>query len=541
MQVFTDRSRILCHQECARRRFHAYHDGAAGLGLVPSRKALPLAVGGAVHCGLAVLLRGRTEDEAVAGALADLALSRPGGLELDAGELAAQAQTSVTDSPLPLGDGLVGTAEALGVPLGDGVEAELRSGSPDGQREFEEWLWREQSALVEGMVRAWARRRLQPLLERYEVLEVEREGTWRLATGGTKIDIDATGRYEDHDGDWEIVFMSRPDALLLERATGSLWLQSFKTAAQWDVRKEKDARVDMQGLSEGVEVERRLQNWWTDLHHGSHHPVEIGSAMDRFLRAQPAPPRILGIRYEYLLKGARREDRRLSARVGFSAWSQASPLVRNYVCISLPQRSKVAPAYSLGDTCWSYEYLKEDGSESKLAWQNWEARPVWEQDGGVRAWIDRLAASEEQMSAEDATVGLEPRALGWHSEAQALGTTAQHPLDSVLPPVVEVYRQEDEVRDWVEQVEAGERQVAEAVARVREAAADPAKRRSLLNVLFPQSRGSCVYPSECLYLSTATRPGPCFGPADLDLEGCGRYVQRQPHHEPEKAGLGQRS
>ena len=42
-------------------------------------------------------------------------------------------------------------------------------------REYEAYLMAEQSALVEGMVRAYARRRLRPLLEEFEVLEVERE------------------------------------------------------------------------------------------------------------------------------------------------------------------------------------------------------------------------------------------------------------------------------------------------------------------------------------------------------------------------------
>ena len=62
------------------------------------------------------------------------------------------------------------------------------------------------------------------------------------------------------------MFMSRPDALLLEKSSGQLYLQSFKTTSGWDVRRARDAEHDMQGLSEGVEVERRLARWWELIH-----------------------------------------------------------------------------------------------------------------------------------------------------------------------------------------------------------------------------------------------------------------------------------
>src|SRR6266478_9855252 len=102
------------------------------------------------------------------------------------------------------------------------------------------------------------------------------------------------------------------------------------TAAQWDVRKARDAEHDMQGLSEGVEVERRLAEWWplaqaTDqqwLHDLKLAPQSISPAMLTYLRSLPAPPRILGIRMEFLLKGSRWKDKDLSAKVGFDAWTQ---------------------------------------------------------------------------------------------------------------------------------------------------------------------------------------------------------------------------
>ena len=70
-RIWTDRSRCEQAQRCARSRWLGYHQDVQGI--TSMRKSLPLAVGGAVHEGLAVLLGGDSEDAAVAAALADFA------------------------------------------------------------------------------------------------------------------------------------------------------------------------------------------------------------------------------------------------------------------------------------------------------------------------------------------------------------------------------------------------------------------------------------------------------------------------------------
>src|SRR5271170_798777 len=167
-RIFTDRSRIITAQRCLRRRWYEYHEG--GLGIRGASMPLPLAVGGSVHEGLATLLRmsssphvdvnaNYVEDMAVAVALADFAQYTP-ALELDAGEQAAFAPPAAGEDPA----------------FADMAEV--------SRGKFDAYLVAEQSALVEGMVRAYARRRLRPLLEQYEVLEVEREGEWLLSEWG---------------------------------------------------------------------------------------------------------------------------------------------------------------------------------------------------------------------------------------------------------------------------------------------------------------------------------------------------------------------
>jgi hypothetical protein len=509
MIIRTDRSRVEQAQRCLRSRWLNYHEGPDGMGLTSAAKPLPLAVGGAVHAGLAALLDlgesawkdvtsreeaasapwqslwRRIEDTAVAMALEDFAAFDSGRLELDLAEVDARDMSAMDASE----------------------QARVRSA-------VDEWIYQEQRALVEAMVRAYARRRLHPLLEQYEVLEVEREGEWQLAA---------------LNGD-EIRFMSRPDALLRERATNELYIQSFKTGASWDVRKGKDAEHDAQGLSEGVEIERRLGAWWENWHEdGCPGPsTETGlrhqnwtDDIIRLLRSFSTPPRILGIRYEFLWKGDRRRDKDLTSRFGVDMRSQASHLVRGY---HNPGMTDADAEWN-----WSWDYLKEGaagGELSKLYWKVWRGTPVWEHMP-IAKWIDMLDATVP-------TVGAEGQELGWSGPAQATGFTVAHPLDLVFHPPIIVYRGEDDLRDWVESTAAQEERIAGNVARVR-AATDEGERRSLLNVLFPMTRSSCEYPSTCQFAGTKGRVGICYAGEHIKrapLEN-GEYRVRVPNHPQE--------
>lgn len=502
-RIYIDRSRYETAQKCQRARWYEYHQD--GVGIASMRKPLPLAVGGSVHVGLEVLLRAmigdeiptlpeawrKLEDGAVKAALLDFS-RHENAIDVDTGELVSRASLPA-DAPV----------------LND----------------MDAYLYREQSALVEAQVRAYARRRLRPLVEQFEILEVEREGEWMVWEtdwGPTDANRNAT-----HQEGW---FMSRPDALLRERESNQLYLQSFKTAASWDVRKARDAEHDMQGLSEGIEIERRLAEWWAIFMdadaNGSKVKYGVNDGMYNYLRSLDAPPRILGIRYEYLLKGDRKHDKDLSAQFGVDMRSQKSPLVRYYEAVSTPQRGNAG--YSLGDRCWAWDFIREDGRDSSLAWQNWKSRPAWELPGGIRAWIDELDSAAPLMSEGDSTLGIEPHSIGWHTTAQALGTTREHPLDTVFIPPVIVYRNEDDLRDLIDQMEAQERRIAEGVAAVN-AATDEGERRHQLNVHFVQSRHACEYPSTCSYARI------CYGGDDIRRAplASGLYRIREANHPQE--------
>lgn len=539
-RVYVDRSRVEDFQRCGRKRFLTYHEN--GTGIEPTGKGIALVVGGAVHVGLATLLRlgqqeydlnarhGDTpvvfsmglEDGAVRDALADLARTR---IELDTTELAAMTA---------VGPDLAATlAESLGLAPDDPRVTTLAERTFQGRGDFDKYLAAEQAALVEGMVRAYARRRLRPLLEMYEVLEVEREGEWKLSEWWVGDSTDPRRDNGSTDDKRELWFMSRPDALLRDRESNQLYILSFKTTGSWDHRKERDARHDMQGLSEGVEIDLRLAAWWEQVNKPDSYKDALGFNIPTptytYLKGLSAPPRILGIRYEYLLKGDRWKDKDLTARLGVESRVQKSHLIRGYY------NQAAKPGDALWN--WSWDFLKEDGGKSNLYWKNWRGQPVWEYMP-IRDWIDLLDASEPVMSGEDSTIGLAPRELGWKSPAQGTGYTEGHPLDSVFvtPETCAellVYRNEDELRDWIEQVEAQERRVADGIAAVNAAGGDEGARRSALNVHFTQNRHACEYPGTCAF--ARDKVGICWGSDSMraDPIGSGEYRARTPNHPVE--------
>lgn len=553
---YSDRSRILDFQRCGRKRYLGYHQDGGGIASVA--KPVPLAVGGAVHAGLEVLLRGgqdfiwgamaaeggtleeavaalfdvrvisgfptmarKLEEEAVAAALMDFAQYTT--LEIDTTEFAAMAKTGPQSKE---GNAI---AETLGLAADDPQVLALQAEVGQGWNRFDKYLKAEQGALVEALVRAYARRRLRPLLEQFEVLEVEREGQWQL--------------YCNDDGapdEFEIVFMSRPDALIRDRVSNELEIISFKTTASWDVRKARDAEHDMQGLSEGVEIEKRLGQWWELVHapgetfHGivseqvATDVEPMTQAIAKYLKGLTSPPRIHAIRYEYMLKGQRRVDKELTQVLGMETRTQGSHLVRGLL----------AKGMAAGDEqwCWSWNFTKDDGTKGSLHYKTWHGAPVWEHMT-VAEWIDKLDAAAPAMSAEDPTVGLAPRLLGFQCDAQS-GYTETHPLEEVFLSPITVYRNDDDLRDWIDSTGEQEARIVEGLVQIEKALTAPARGfetdhgyvRHLMNKYFDMRRQACEWPSTCSMVKV------CYGSAEMKIDpiASGVYEMRKANHPQER-------
>ena len=427
-----------------------------------------------------------------------------GGAPVRGGDTAIQIDFS--DFSEVLTGPTVGAVALAPVVLDDQALAEIEIANTRRAQGLDDYLLAEISALVEGMVRAYARRRLRPLLKQFEVLEVEREGEWNLGEWTEPHDLGCHSSDCRIDHTRQINFMSRHDGLLLDRQTNQLYLLSYKTTGTWDRRREADAQTDMQGLSEAIDVENRLHMAWMFIHAG-HSPVPEGFDLRtvvneptaQWLVALPEPPRILGVRYEYMLKGSRRKDDKDPEQPG--RYVQDSPLVRAYR----------QDGITADDRKWAtrYNWWDQYGKKSTINYRSWQKSAVWKHMTPAQ-WIDLLDQDQVQPGACVET-------------GELMDTLAEQ----FIPPIT-VYRNDDDVRDMLEQLEAQEVRVAQAVAAVQ-AAAGEGERRSLLNQLFPQSRQACSYPGRCSMHEV------CYGSADIrqNPEQSGLYRARTPNHPQE--------
>lgn len=472
MTVYSDRSRLLCYQHCPRERFLEYH--LLGTGVRRNRISIPLMTGIVVHTGRAHML-----NQIVA--LGDV--SRP-DLKVDV-DAAVQAALEEYRAELKV--------RGLDVELGEDAQAVVD----------------EQIALTEGLLRAYAKAGLPRLLEQYRVLEVEREDVWPHFTNAGS----------ERDGDRWVDFQSRADALLQERQTGDLYIDSLKTAAQYDHRKDEENRHDVQGLSEAAVVERRLRRVHEIYHSGDSaanalFEVEACSPLTMAMiheSTPDAPPRIMGIQMTFLVKGIRRQ-----AYDG-APYQTSSPLLRGYYREGITEREF---AWKAETPCPGPGHVLKQGKKGPILCEgkkfhklgvDWTPFDTYRGEGpdlvgGVSGWVEMLASGTVQPDAGD-------------------------PFDSIIQSPLPYFRQDRDMADWIEQAQSIEARVnAEVVELERIRVEEPARLRSALNVLVPQNRRSCDWPSKCQFQEI------CFGDDSCLTSpfATGLYQKRSPHHIFEK-------
>lgn len=173
--ILFDRSRIVARCECPRLRFLNYHMGGTGIERV--KLALPLVNGIHVHA-----------------AIADVLMWYP---QISLDHIVTKHLTAYQ------------------------AEVTERGIQTDDDPEL---LVKEQSALIEGLIRGWVKLRLPRLLEEYEVVSVEEEMQWEMAPG--------------------LIQMLRLDGLLRHKVTKLLFILELKTVGmpgyQWQQGWEKN-------------------------------------------------------------------------------------------------------------------------------------------------------------------------------------------------------------------------------------------------------------------------------------------------------------
>lgn len=382
----------------------------------------------------------------------------------------------------------------------EGYLAEVKSrGLNMNEDEESSFVAYEQIALAEALVRAYAVERLPALLTQYDVLEVEKEDCeTMLSTEGFTLD-------------WQ----AKADSLLREKSSGDLYILSFKTAAGWDRRKDKENQHDDQGLSELWAVEKRLAGWWVLMNETDAAKIadksfhEMSPFLVELLKSSPAPPEIQGIKMEFLIKGSRNENPKNSGR-----YVTYNHLIRAW------RRIGIVPGEDSYAWRWEFPDPLNPEKKKRLSYKNWQPFNVWEEDsiGGIQGWIEMLKSGMVQPEAGDPFRSAAPEELRLNPG----------PVLFVTP--VPYFRQPKHVEDWVEQVQWQEHNVNMDVRyaeRSRESG-DEEEYRAVLNRLFPQNRRACDWPSACQFQPI------CFEyPFGQDPRIHGDFQNRIPHHETE--------
>jgi len=393
----TDRSRIIAYQTCPRQRFYAYH--LNGTGLQRIRKSLPLQFGSAFHVGSQWLLTQKDIEYAVLEAKTFL-----------------EAQFS---------------AHAVG------FDNEL----PDDAQKALEYGQQEQMALAEALLRAWWAYEGESFLQNFEVIEVEKEGRAILNSATRLHSYELMHEVEERND--ALTLLLRPDALIRDRASGDLYIVSWKTCATFTKRTVDQCRHDMQSMSEVWGVESTFGEPPHD------HCVE-------------------GVLYKFIVKGRRTKDD------WDGLYKQDSHLIYGW--------RKLGAAAEDAEWSWRYAWTDPEDVNPKTGravnhklGKGWMKVPIWrEYPGGVKQWIADIASGS-----------VFPR----HMDA----------LGAVFPQALPVERRADEVESWKRQIIHQETQISMKAEAV-EYSPTPKIKETMLDIHFPQSTHSCHSYSGCPFI-----------------------------------------
>lgn len=241
--------------------------------------------------------------------------------------------------------------------------------------------------LIEALIRAYAVYRLRNFLEEYEVLEVEKE--------------------EVFDSFSDIVtWLGKADGLLRRKKDNELVILSFKTASEFGNSNMFNIRIDMQGCSEIIAVEDRLNKHYKIFYEAfvkaNAYVQEVGDELHNYFHWKIrqtigfVPIQVFANQYEYLVKGKHRAD-------------SSEPLKYKYQTHLLHAvKSDSAAVAQLGSGLRfgasgsiEYEWVIPQGKLPKG-----KKKFDVADDVGVKVWVDMLARGEVQPEKGDALEGV---------------------------------------------------------------------------------------------------------------------------------------
>lgn len=528
---FTSRSAVLCAKTCMYKRYLQYE--LEGSGYTTERISLDLLIGTVCHRGLQYLLehcRLHKADEELSEACIDEAVEKAYEVWRD----------NLSNHQIWL---------------------------HTGEEDRLDWIIAEQECLFEGLIRAFAARRLPDLLDEYEILEVEHEEVFEDFSPDIELPIEIFKRIPEKDtfnyrnepesyafvytggvlnncpplyvkerDNWitygdvilspeedrvilvGVTFLGKADGLFRRKRDNKLIILSIKTASQYADVTTRDILHDMQGVSEWVIVQDRLNRYYkVFLENSFLDPEKIAVpvwAINLF-RNMVGKPEIFAVQYEYLLKGQRKQD-----PYGSGIYKQNSFLCHPYQLDAVQQifigskggTSVVNPA--------EYKWKVNKGKQPR----GWEKIDIWN-DIGIKAWIEMLATGQVQPE-------------------------EGHPFDEILVTPDLVVRDKKEMEEWLVSTRFQEENIARYLELItqyekaidlemqlgREDGIQEAKEvlQEAIWSFFPKNTLSChnFYGKDCSYVTH------CHELHSLeDLKDSGYLIRRESHHELEQKGL----
>lgn len=393
----------------------------------------------------------------------------------------------------------------------------LHSGEQDRLAE----IIAEQECLWEGLIRAWAIRRLPQILAEYDILEVEQEEVFENFSP-------------------IVTWLGKADAVYRRKSDGAIIIDSAKTASMFPEVAERNILHDMQGISEWVAANDRFERWWNDCRKWFRWDFDSNSpkfmeplpewmrekldrdettAIDYFhwMWNLPEPPQVYAVQYDFAIKGQRRRD---NPKDKTSPYSQQSFLCHPYKKDALVTFTNLG---TLGQSADEYKWKVNPGKQPK----GWEKINIWE-DIGIKAWVEMLATGQVQPELGD------PFLIQYDDDGNIISGILH------TPPLV--IRTEFELAEWkistrffAERIFEYKEKIDQIVRMHAYGVTDQSEfikeYEQTLWQLFPKNTLSChdFYGRDCEFVVH------CHEMMSLqELEQSGYFTRRVPHHDEEK-------
>jgi hypothetical protein len=447
---YSSQSATSCYRNCPRQYFYQYR--AYGTGLSPNHTSVPLTTGQSVHTGVQ--------------------------------SIACQYVTTKK----------VDVNEAIELAKGHYIEEVKKFPLINIKDQYQEFVFTEQLALTEALLRTWFLLEWPIILQYYNILAIEQE---------IEIPIGP------------VLYQIKPDLILQDKSNRQIVNYSLKTQKYFDEKMEQAMTSKLQVSTEPYGT----MHWLNEIKKNAHNilfdlnalPIDSAkkSAISSFIgKFENLPLSSSATRFCFLIKGNWKEQTK-----GEGDYATDSKLIYGYRKFD-PSGIEYAPG------------LFYENPQNKSGWgrlgKGWEKFSVWDyndigqdiQIAGIQGWIGYLLEYHKstltQYILSQPEIYVNPRL----QESMIRQVTM---LETLAIDGIKTLNKASEIR--------------------QEDGSQVQNTHWLFDELFPQNTDHCYYPSKCDYLKICNTGNKDYREHianDPLNEEFGAYRRRIPHHEPEK-------